>query len=79
MIDKDGIMGTSCDCAHLAGRNCIHSLLIERYHAEFNEPVLNGEEPTAFLVYNNYHGLLFCFLLLPPRVPPATIVTKEPL
>ena len=61
MIDKDGIMGTSCDCAHLAGRNCIHTLLIERYNAEFNEPVLNGEEPVAFLVYNNYHGLLYLF------------------
>ena len=61
MIDKDGIMGTSCDCAHLSERNCIHNLLIECYHAEFNESVFNDEESTAFLVYNNYHGLLYLF------------------
>ena len=79
MVDKDGIMGTSCDCVYLTGRNRIHTLLIERYNAEFDEPVLNGEESAAFLVYNNYHGLLYLFSLLWPPVPPAITVTKESL
>jgi len=61
MIDKDGIMGTSCDCPHTVGRNCVHSLLIDRYHAEFDEPVLDGEEPAAFLLYTNHNGLLYLF------------------
>jgi hypothetical protein len=54
-------MGTSCDCPHRVGTNCVHSLLIDRYYAEFNEPVLDGEEPAAFLLYSNYNGLLYLF------------------
>ena len=61
MIDKDGIMGTSCDCPHTIGMNCVHSLLIDRYHAEFDESVLDDEEPAAFLLYSNYNKLLYLF------------------
>jgi hypothetical protein len=61
MIDSNGLMGISCDCQHKASSICIHALLIERYHAQFDEPVLVGEEPAAFLVYNNYKGLLYLF------------------
>jgi CxC4 like cysteine cluster associated with KDZ transposases len=61
MTDKDGIVGTSCDCRHTTGMNCIHNMLIERYHTEFEEPVLEGEEPAAFLLYSNYKGLLYLF------------------
>jgi hypothetical protein len=61
MIDTDGLMGTSCDCQHLVSRICIHRLLIDRYHTEFDESVFDGEEPDAFLVYSNYKGLLYLF------------------
>jgi hypothetical protein len=61
MTDKDGVVGTSCDCRYTAGINCIHNLLIERYHTEFEESVLEGEESAAFLLYSNYKGLLYLF------------------
>ena len=60
MIDISGIMGTSCDCRHLGG-NCTHSMVIDQYHAQFEEPVVDGEEPAAFLLYSNYKGLLYLF------------------
>ena len=53
-------MGTSCDCRPLAG-SCTHSLVIEGYHTRFDEPVVDGEEPAAFLLYSNYKGLLYLF------------------
>ena len=60
MIDTDGLMGTSCDCRPLAGR-CMHSMIIEQYHTQFEEPVIDGEEPVAFLLYSNYKDLLYLF------------------
>src|SRR5436190_22798696 len=61
MIDTDRDMGTACDCPNNNGMNCVHHLVIERYHQQFEEPVLDGEEPNAFLIYSNYKGLLHLF------------------
>jgi hypothetical protein len=60
MVDTDGLMGTSCDCRHFVGR-CLHTLVIERYHTQFDEPVVEGEEPPAFMLYSNYKGLIYLF------------------
>src|SRR5579859_2121707 len=62
MVDTTGLMGTSCDCPDrgLSSR-CIHVHLLEKYHSQFNEPVLDGEEPTAFLVNLNYDDLRYLY------------------
>ena len=44
MIDTDGDMGTACDCQNNGGTNCVHCLIIEHYHQQFEEPVLDGVE-----------------------------------
>jgi hypothetical protein len=59
MVDTEGNMTTSCDCRDSVGPNCLHCLVIERHHTEFEEPVLEGEEPKAFLIYNRRHELLY--------------------
>ena len=61
MVDTEGNMTTSCDCRDSVGPNCLHCLVIERHHTEFEEPVLEGEEPNAFLIYNRRHELLYLF------------------
>ena len=58
MVDIDGLMGASCDCKQpTSNSRCIHVLLIEQYHSQFDEPVIDGEEPGTFLVNLNYDGL----------------------
>ena len=61
MVDTNGLMGTSCDCQPMSDRLCLHILLIERYYMHFNEPVLDGEEPAAFLMYHNYESLQYLY------------------
>ena len=61
MINTDGDMATSCDCRRAASTICLHQLVIERYYAEFEEPVLTGEEPSAFLIYTNHADLKYLF------------------
>jgi len=61
MIDTDGDMATSCDCRRAASTICLHQLVIERYYAEFEEPVLTGEEPSAFLIYTDHADLKYLF------------------
>ena len=60
MIDIDGSMGISCDCSQNS-RPCLHILLIEQYHMEFEDSVLDGEEPDAFLVNNLYEDLQYLY------------------
>src|SRR5438045_459787 len=52
-------MTTSCDCQKVVGTSCLHCLVIERYHAQFKESVLNDKESSA--VYVNHNGLLYLF------------------
>ena len=61
MIDTEGNMTTSCDCRNMIGTNCLHRLVIERHHIQFEESVFRSEEPSAFLVYNNHNDLLYLF------------------
>ena len=61
MVDTDGLLATSCDCHRMSSSPCLHILLIERYHSRFNEAVIDGEEPAAFLVNFNYEGLRYLY------------------
>jgi hypothetical protein len=61
MIDTHGQMGASCDCHRASSASCLHILLIEQYHSQFDEPVLDGEEPAAFLVNLDYEGLQYLY------------------
>lgn len=61
MVDTEGDMTTSCDCHGAVGPTCLHRLVIERFHDQFEDPVLDGEEPSAFLIYYNHNGLLYLF------------------
>ena len=62
MVDIDGLMGASCDCKQpTSNSRCIHVLLIEQYHSQFDEPVIDGEEPGTFLVNLNYDGLRYLY------------------
>ena len=60
MIDIDGSMGTSCDCSQISS-SCLHILLIEQYHSQFDESVFQGEEPDAFLVNLDYEDLQYLY------------------
>jgi hypothetical protein len=61
MPDTHSQVGASCDCHRVSSTACLHILLIEWYHEQFDEPILDGEQPAAFLVNLNYEDLQYLY------------------
>ena len=61
MIDRDGKEALFCDCAKNINNECLHILLIKHYHDQIGDPLFEGEEPKAFLIFHNYHDIRYLY------------------